>query len=55
MKTLLKMSLEEIYLDYINNFLTIGFMANYYEVEYDFMLSLYKKSRELYCTVNDPK
>jgi hypothetical protein len=54
MKTLLTMSLQDIYLDYVNNFITIGAMAEHYEVEYDFMMSLYEQSRYLYCTVYDP-
>jgi len=55
METLLNMSLSEIYLDYVNNFMTIGFMAEHYGVEYDFMMQLYVQARELYCTVYDPK
>lgn len=55
MKTLLNMSLSEIYLDYMNNFATIGFMSEHYEVEYDFMMSLFESARNLYCTVYDPK
>lgn len=55
MKTLLNMTLSQIYLDYVNNFATIGIMAEYYEVEYDFMLALYENARTLYCTVYDPK
>lgn len=55
MKQLLNMTLSEIYLDYVNNFSTIGFMAEHYEVEYDFMMSLYESARNLYCTVYDPK
>lgn len=55
MKKLLEMPLQEIYLDYINNFATIGFMAEYYEVEYDLMMKIYECARDLYCTVYDPK
>ena len=39
---LFKMSLEEIYLDYVNNFLTIEDMADYYGVDYEFMSNLYE-------------
>jgi len=55
MKKLLSMSLEEIYLDYINNFVTLGFMAEYYGVDEEQMYKLYIISRDLYCTVFDPK
>jgi len=55
MKKLLSMSLEEIYLDYINNFATLGFMAEYYGVDEEQMYKLYIISRDLYCTVFDPR
>jgi hypothetical protein len=55
MKTLLNMTLSQIYLDYVNNFVTIGVMAEHYEVDCDFMMSLYENARNLYCTVYDPK
>lgn len=55
MKDLLNMTLNEIYLDYVNNFITIGFMASHYDVDYDFMMKLYELSRDAYCTANDPK
>jgi len=55
MKKLLEMSLSEIYLEYVNNFITIGAMAEYYGVEYNFMLNLYKLSRTLYRKVYDLK
>jgi len=55
MKKLLSMSLEEIYLDYLNNFATLGFMAEYYGVDEEQMYKLYIISRDLYCTVFDPR
>lgn len=49
------MTLEEIYLDYINNFANLGFMAEYYGIEDKQMYDLYIICRDLYCTVFDPK
>ena len=55
MKKLLSMTLEEIYLDYVNNFLFIATMASYYGVEHEEMYKLYWVSRNLYCKVYETK
>ena len=47
MKKLLSMTLEEIYLDYVNDF-SMEYMAEYYGVSYEFMNQLVSMSRELY-------
>ena len=54
-KKLHKMSLEEIYLDYINNYATIGLMAEHHGVEYEFMLQLFEQARTIYCTAYPPQ
>ena len=54
MKVLLNMSLEEIYLDYVNNFVTLDFMASHYGVTNKLMASLYYAARTLYFTVYPP-
>ena len=47
MKKLLHMTLEEIYLDYVNNFLSLEYMANHYGVSTHYMTTLYYQAREL--------
>lgn len=55
MKKLLSMTLEEIYLDYVNNFFSIATMALHYGVEQEEMYKLYWISRDLYCKAFDPR
>lgn len=55
MKKLLSMTLEEIYLDYVNNFFSIATMALHYGVEQEEMYKLYWISRDLYCKVCESK
>lgn len=55
MKKLLSMTLEEIYLDYLNNFATLGFMAEYYGVGEKEMYDLYIICRNLYCKSYNPR
>jgi len=52
MKTLLKMTLEEIYLDYVNNFLSLEKMSEFYEVDFDTMMKVYIQARKIYRKVN---
>lgn len=52
MKTLLKMTLEEIYLDYVNNFISIEFMAEHYGVTNTTMSELYEIARKLVKELN---
>jgi hypothetical protein len=52
MRKLSKMSLEEIYFEYWNNFITFERMAEYYEVEQEFIEKLINLARELYNKVN---
>lgn len=40
MKTLLHMTLEEIYLDWVNNFISIEGMADYYDVKVEVLQEL---------------
>lgn len=49
------MTLEEIYLDYVNNFFSIATMALHYGVEQEEMYKLYWISRDLYCKVCESK
>lgn len=55
MKKLLSMSLEDIYLDYLNNFLRVSTMAEYYGVELEQMYKLYWLSRDMYHEVYNSK
>ncbi len=48
MKKLLSMTLEEIYLDYLNNFLRVSTMAEHYGVELEWMYELYRISSKMY-------
>ena len=48
------MTLEEIYLDYVNDF-SMKYMAEYYGVDYDFINSLVSMGRELYEKVYESK
>ncbi len=48
------MSLEEIYLEYVNDF-SMKHMAEYYGVDYDFMNQLVSMGRELYEKVYEGK
>ena len=48
MKKLLSMSLEEIYLDYLNNFLRVSTMAEHYGVELELMYEIYRISSKMY-------
>ena len=44
---LLQMTLNQIYLEYMNNFLTLEAMAEHYEVSTQFMTILYESAKEL--------
>ena len=44
-KTIYERSIEDIYLDFINNFLTIQAMANYYKVSPNFLTWLIDNGR----------
>lgn len=46
-RALLHMTLEEIYLDYVNNFLTTYKMAEHYGISRDGMLAIIIEAREL--------
>lgn len=48
MKNILDMTLEEIYLDWVNNFLTIEYMAEYYNVSPQTLHALIDAAREIY-------
>jgi len=48
MKKLLSMSLEEIYLDYLNNFLRVSTMAEHYGVELEEMYKIYWIASKMY-------
>jgi hypothetical protein len=39
---------EEIYLDWLNNFVSIEFMAEFYEVDFKLLFEKIKEGRELY-------
>lgn len=54
MKKLLSMTLEQIYLDYVNDF-SMKYMAEYYGVSYEFMNGLVSMGRELYEKVYEGK
>jgi len=46
-EALLQMTLNEIYLGYVNNFLTLEEMAEHYEVSTQYMTVLYESAKEL--------
>lgn len=55
MKKLLSMTLEEIYLDYVNNFFSIATMALHYGVELEEMYKIYWIASKMYHEVYDSK